>query len=200
MKSVLLAACFALLIFFVPQSADAQNIAIIQQQIIREGIIDITYPVVSLDNLPAAEKINSVLAGHAARFRASVADNPYTTVMHSTFAVHHNADDILSLTMTDYVYTGGAHGMSYKTGYTFDLASGELYTFNDLIPRSQRDRIDREIHKQIVEKQTPMLTPFNQIKEVPDFYLLPERKLVIFYQLYELAPYAWGFISFPIAY
>lgn len=200
MINFLFALCVVLSVAIAPAIASAQNMAIIQQQTIREGILDIQYPIVSLENPQAAEKINSVLADHVAHFRASAADNPYTSVMHSRSVIHYNADGILSLTMTDYVYTGGAHGMSYRRGYTFDLASGELYSFNDLVPFSQRDRIDQDILRQITIKKIPLLTPFSQIKEEPDFYLMPGREMVIYYQLYELAPYAWGFVSFPIKY
>lgn len=174
--------------------------AIIKQQTLKEGIIDIQYPLVILENAAAAEKINAVLAEKTAQFRSEVSKDPRTLVAHSRYDLHYNADNILSLSITDYVFTGGAHGMSYRKGYTFDLASGELYKFSDLVPDSAREQINREITRQIGANDIPMLQPFTEIKREPDFYLLPDRKLAIFYQLYELAPYAWGFVTFPISY
>lgn len=188
-------------IFFsaIPCSANGQ--ADILSHSVREGIIDIEYPVVSgLDN-PAAEKtINTVLLDHIQQFRHAVQAEPYMRTAQSRFAIQQNADGLLSLTVVQYTYTGGAHGMSVMKGFTFDLASGEQVRFDDLVPPGGRERINDEIAKQIVEKQTPLLRPFNGINENPDFYLLPGRKLVVFYQLYELAPYAWGFVRFPFDY
>jgi hypothetical protein len=192
------------LLCFVPNAstlAGPREFADITQQTIRDGIIDIEYPVISgLNNSVAAEKINALLIDHAARFREAMTADPYVKQAVSRYAIHHNADNLLSLTITQYNYSGGALGMSYMKGYTFDLATGELYQFTDLIPPWGRDQINQTIVQQIAEKKTPLLQPFTEIKAEPDFYLLPDRKIVIFYQLYELAPYAWGFVRFPIAY
>lgn len=185
----------------VPVLANPQEGAGITQQTIRDGIIDIEYPIVKgLDNSVATEKINSLLNDHVTRFRADMAADSYVKQAVSRYVIHHNGDGLLSLTITLYHYSGGAHGMSYMKGYTFDLATGELYQFTDLIPPWERDRINRTIMQQIAEKKIPQLQPFTEIKSEPDFYLLPDRKIVIFYQLYELAPYAWGFVRFPIEY
>ncbi|KYZ78124.1 hypothetical protein AXX12_00840 [Anaerosporomusa subterranea] len=184
-----------------PVLADPREFADITQQTIRDGIIDIEYPVVKgLDNSVATEKINSLLSDHVARFRAGMAEDPYVKQAVGRYVIHQNADGILSLTITQYHYSGGAHGMSTMQGYTFDLATGYLYQFTDLIPPWERDRINRTIKQQIADKKTPLLQPFTEIKREPDFYLMPDRKIVIFYQLYELAPYAWGFVRFPIEY
>jgi hypothetical protein len=185
----------------IPALANPQGGAAITQQTIRDGIVEIEYPVISgLENSVAAGKINSLLSEHVARFHAYMAASPYMQQAVSRYVIHHNDGGLLSLTITDYNYSGGAHGMSTMKGYTFDLATGELYQFTDLVPPWERDRINRTILQQIVEQKTPLLQPFTEIKAEPDFYLLPDRKIVIFYQLYELAPYAWGFVRFPIEY
>lgn len=199
-RLVLLVAGFCVAAINLPAAAADSEAAKIQQQAIKAGVIDIQYPVVSLENTAAEQKINAILAEQAARFRDEAAREPYTQVAQSRYVVHHNTGGILSIAVTNYVFSGGAHGMSYRKGYTFDLASGEMYTFNDLVPNNAREQINREIARQIAENNLPLLQPFTELKPEPDFYLLPGRKMAIFYQLYELAPYAWGFVTFPINY
>ena len=175
--------------------------AVVTSQVSRDDKIDIEYPVVSgLDNLAAEEKINTVVLNHIKRFSAVMAADSHVREAVSRYEVHHNADGLLSLTITQYQYSGGAHGMSVMKGFTFDLLTGYVYQFTDLLPPWERDRFNQSILQQIAVKKIPLLQPFTEIKAEPDFYLLPERKLVIFYQLYELAPYAWGFVRFPIDY
>lgn len=191
----------ALIIFlcFVPgaQAAPVES-AVLTQQIIREGNINIEYPVVSGLDDAAAEKINALITDHVKRFHKEMAADSYVREAISRYAIHQNEGGLLSLTITQYHYSGGAHGMSYMTGYTFDLATGYLYRFTDLVPPWERDRINHTISQAITEQSIPLLQDFTELKAEPEFYLLPERKAVIFYQLYELAPYAWGFLRFPI--
>ncbi len=191
----------ALIIFFCfapgAQAAPVES-AVITQQSIREGNINIEYPVVSGLDDAAAEKINTLITDHVKRFHKEMAVDSYVREAISRYAIHQNEGGLLSLTITQYHYSGGAHGMSYMTGYTFDLATGYLYRFTDLVPPWERDRINRAISQAITEQSIPLLQDFTEIKAEPEFYLLPERKAVIFYQLYELAPYAWGFLRFPI--
>lgn len=189
-----------LLLIGQPKAYAYAQTAIINQETIKEGIVDIQYPVVILDDAAAARKVNTAIFEHIGQFHSAVSNDPHTLTAQSRYVIHYNADGILSLSITDYVFTGGAHGMSYRKGFTFDLASGELYKFSDLVPNSAREQINREITRQIGANDIPMLQPFTEIKQEPDFYLLPDRKLAIFYQLYELAPYVWGFVTFPISY
>lgn len=193
---------FVICFCFAPRiaQADVLEAAIITQRTIREGHIDIEYPVVSgLKHAIAAERINSLVTNHAKRFHTAVAANPNIKQAVHRYTVHHNAEGILSLTITQYDYSGGAHGMSYMKGYTFDLATGYLYRFTDLVPPWERAQINQTILQQIADQSIPLLQDFTGIKAEPDFYLSPERKVVIFYQLYELAPYAWGFVRFPVS-
>ena len=43
-----------------------------------------------------------------------------------------------------------------------------------------------------------MITEFTTIKPDQDYYIA-DKALVIYFQLYDLVPYAWGFPMFPIS-
>lgn len=49
------------------------------------------------------------------------------------FVIAYNKDGILSVIMQDYSYTGGAHGMTARKGYTFSLADGKLLQLSDVL-------------------------------------------------------------------
>ena len=52
-------------------------------------------------------------------------DNQFTSIAF-------NSDNILSLEISEYIYTGGAHGNSSFSLYSFNLENGEQITLNDI--------------------------------------------------------------------
>ncbi|WP_231505605.1 RsiV family protein [Bacillus sp. EB01] len=51
---------------------------------------------------------------------------------------------------------------------------------------------------QIKERSIMTLEPFTGIKPNQDYYIA-DKAIVLFFQLYDLAPYAYGFPYFPIS-
>lgn len=116
------------------------------------------------------------------------------------YQVKFNQNDILSVVFQDYQYTGGAHGLTVQSAYTINLKTGRQYGLSNLF----RDNagyislISREIKSQMAEKEiTALLNPFNSIKEDQDFYV-SGKGIVIYFQQYELLPYAFGIPEFTI--
>lgn len=193
---IITALCLACML---PKGYAQNSQAIIESRITRNDIVEFLDPVIiGLDNLEAENKINAVLSDSAECFGRSVRENPNIQEAKSKYEVQLNKDGILSLTIIHYTFSGGAHGMSYMEGYTFDLASGYRYKFSDLVAPERRKIFDGEVRKQIKERNIYLLRGFEGLKDEPDFYLQPDGKLVVFYQLYELAPYSWGFVRFPL--
>jgi len=125
------------------------------------------------------------------------------------FDVMRNDSEYLSLYLTYYSYTGGAHGMHYDVAYNFDLQSGNRVYLKDLF-KTETDYvslINRELHTQIdniqetfIDKNGEGWVPymgFDTIAEDQHFYLTQDS-LVIFFDLYEIAPYASGIPTFEI--
>lgn len=194
----LLIALVCLVVVF-PSLGNAQKLqADIASQIIRA---EFEIPVITgLDSSEAEIEINTVLAESADRFRQSVTSDPHVLSAKSKYEVHQNGEGILSLTVINYTFSGGAHGMSTMEGFTFDLASGKRYRFSDLVAPDSMAEMSSMVDRQIKERNIPLFQPFSGLKQEPDFYILPDRKVVVFYQLYELAPYVWGFVRFPLPY
>jgi hypothetical protein len=173
-------------------------------QTLQQGVLDFQYPrVIGMPDAAVQDSINAAIARRVDEFRAAAetgAPGPFTETAMARYEVRHNADGLLSLTMTFYVYSGGAHGMTYMRGLTFDLATGREYRLPDLVPYAGggRERIDAAITAQLKERNLPLIAPFKGVPDNPDFYLAADGRPVVFFQLYELAPYVYGFLEFPV--
>jgi len=111
--------------------------------------------------------------------------------------------DVLSLKLNVYSYLGGAHGMTYIYPITINTKTGNIYTFKDLFKENTNPN----------EIITNMI--FDEIKKEPDIYFddyketimnkdgqfkyyIDGNKLIIYFDLYEIAPYATGIPEFSI--
>lgn len=121
-----------------------------------------------------------------------------------TYDVKYNSNGYLSIVFQDYIYSGGAHGLTVQSSYTYDLKTGKEYKIKDLF-KSGTDYvtlISNEVKRQMKEKEEEMggnLVPFEAIKPDQDYYLSNEG-LVIYFQQYEYYPYAVGIPEFTIDY
>lgn len=119
--------------------------------------------------------------------------------MYAYFEVKTNEKDLLSLSLFNYAYTGGAHGMTLQQSLTFRVSTGKLYTLSELFqPGSDYvKRISAIVSAQIKARGIEPLEPFKAIRPDQTFYIA-DRSLIIYFNLYELAPYVYGFLYFPI--
>jgi len=119
------------------------------------------------------------------------------------YRIAYNRNDIISVVLTQYEYTGGAHGMTYQTSYTMDLKTGKVYSLSDLFGAGADyvAAISGHVKKGFADKEPdlPLLTPFEAIGIQQDFYIKDES-VVIYFQLYEYTPYAAGIQEFPVAF
>lgn len=125
----------------------------------------------------------------------------------SVYEVTYNEKDLLSLYLEDYVYSGGAHGGTVKRSDTWDIKNGSrvlLYQFAK-DPTAFQRQILNKIREQIayqIEKGEGMY--FDDYPELiikyfnPESYYLTPNGLVIYYQQYDIAPYASGMPEFII--
>ncbi|TQR19351.1 DUF3298 and DUF4163 domain-containing protein [Psychrobacillus vulpis] len=116
------------------------------------------------------------------------------------YEIKTNERGILSLSLLVYSFTGGAHGLTLVQSLTFDVTTGKQYSLKELFKQdSQYVKILSEmIGKKIVEWKVPILEEFSGIRPDQDFYIA-DHSLVIYFQVYEITPYVYGFPYFPIA-
>lgn len=113
-----------------------------------------------------------------------------------------NKQDITSFYIDYYQFTGGAHGITTRMSYNFDNVTGKELTIKDLFKKGYdyKTVINNEISNQIQKEKEKYFTGkdgFNGIKDTQGFYI-KDGNIVIYYQVYEIAPYVTGIPEFYI--
>lgn len=115
-----------------------------------------------------------------------------------------NNDKCMSFYVDYYRFTGGAHGMTERKSFNYDLLTGVKLSLSDIFTKN----VDYE--KVILEEINSVIK--KELEEDPHLYFqeqldtlnynkgfyLTEDELVIYFQLYEITPYYRGIIEFPI--
>lgn len=120
------------------------------------------------------------------------------------FELKKNTDSALSIKVRYYTYSGGAHGYYQDIAYNVDMRTGKFLELMDLFKDNTKYKevIDEEIKQQITElekkdKENVGIYNFKGIKENQNFYLQDDN-LVIYFDLYDITPYAAGIPEFSI--
>ncbi|MDL4841721.1 DUF3298 and DUF4163 domain-containing protein [Aquibacillus rhizosphaerae] len=162
------------------------------------------YPKVhGLQNDRLERFINQTIVRQTQQLIDQQVGNMPTTVeeMIGYYEIKNNQRDVLSLSISNYTYHHqAAHGMTYINSLTYDLEKGTLCKLKDLfIPGSDYiARLSTLIHEQIKQRDITLLDDFTTIQPNQDFYIA-DKTLVIYFQLYDITPYVFGFPMFPIS-
>lgn len=146
-----------------------------------------------------------VVLAEAIRYNdQAIADNPDLSIppvlYEGTYTVTYNEQGKLSLYVDYYIYTGGAHGITVREPYTFDLSTGSLLTLKEAaINEKYVSIINSEILSQIKARNIMMLNPFATIEADRDFFLR-HSGVVVYFEQYEYTPYAEGMPEFEVSY
>lgn len=127
--------------------------------------------------------------------------DPFRAQVNGFFEIKNNQRGVLSLTIGNYTYHyHAAHGNTIIKSLTFDIDTGKNYQLHELFkPNSNYlKRLDEIIKKQIKERDIPIINGFVGVKPDQDYYIA-DKALVIYYQLYVMTPYVFGFPMFPIS-
>lgn len=123
-------------------------------------------------------------------------ENPY--IYNVDFKVKKNSDNMLSILVNYYQYSGGAHGFYENESYNIFMENGKKLKLKDLFKENvdYKKVINDIILKQIKENKEGIYS-FKEISDNQKFFI-EDNKLVIYYDLYEIAPFAAGIPEFKI--
>lgn len=109
--------------------------------------------------------------------------------------------NILSIRLNTYSYTGGAHGMSWVTAITANTGSNEIYALKDLF--KEGINYNEILTNKIIEamQNTPDLYFPEAVETIRNKngnfqYYIDGKQLVIYFDLYDIAPYVAGIQKF----
>lgn len=163
---------------------------------------NIVYPVVtSYENQATAAKMNDTIWRETLRLleKQGVPGNPQAEST-GYYEIKTNERNVLSLSLFNYTYSGGAHGLTIQKSLTFDAETGHQYTLAELFQPDSGfgETLTKMVRAQIQERDIPLLTDPPVVRPDADFYIA-DKALVIYYQVYEIAPYVYQFAYFPIS-
>lgn len=180
--------------------------------------VNINKPIVKIAKNKEAEGIiNNKISKRINDFeeyitKLSIRDNEYNIkvglepkpyVININNNVTYNKNNILSITLNLYSYTGGAHGSSVDESFNFDINTGNRGVIEDFLGNNRNynkiilDNVKATINKnpelyfkEAVDKLN--VIPYNQK------FFLTDKDLVIYFDEYEIAPYVAGSPKFYI--
>lgn len=116
------------------------------------------------------------------------------------YVVTYNQDGVISLVMSQYSDTGGAHGMTNREAFTFSLKDGKRLLLGDLFGANPnyKQQLNAKLNK-LVKAEESYLGGFNGLNTEKYFYL-KDDKVVLFFQLYEYTAYAAGFPEYTFSF
>jgi hypothetical protein len=125
------------------------------------------------------------------------------------YYITYNQNCVLSLYFDQYEYAGGAHGLTVRYSDTWNLPKSKRIELSELFPHRAHYRdfviqiIDKQIECQMAEEGSMYFENYAQLVnenfKTNNFYLTREG-LVIYFQQYDIAPYASGLPTFVIPY
>jgi len=168
----------------------------------------------SLKTVSILEKINIELLKDALSFKTEIEsiakENSQEAIKHglpntpyaafSDYKVNLNKNNILSLYIDYYQFTGGAHGSTVRKCYNYDLSTGEKLSLNDLFKAnaSYKEIINKEIENQINKNKGIYFPEYFKGISDDQCFSIDKDNLIIYFQQYDIAPYATGIPEFKI--
>lgn len=126
--------------------------------------------------------------------------NPATEVT-GYYELKSNERSVLSLSQFNFAYSAGAaHGLTVQKSLTFDGKTGRPASLAELF-RPGADyamRLSAIVRQQIKWRGLTLLGEYPGVRPGQDFYIA-DKALVLYYQLYEITAYVFGFPYFPIS-
>lgn len=170
--------------------------------------------ITGLGSLEIQEKINSQLQKDALSFKNEIEEMAqeyseetkkfgFPSISYAAFTdykVNYNKNSFLSLYVDYYRYTGGAHGSTLRKCYNFNLKTGEALNLKDLFKEdlNYKEIINKEISSKIEKhKEIYFSSDFQGISDNQCFSI-DGNNLIIYFQQYDIAPYAAGIPEFKI--
>lgn len=128
---------------------------------------------------------------------------------YTDYQITYNQNCVISLYFDQYEYTGGAHGSTVRSSDTWNLQRSRKMELQDVIVQHNNLKLEiADIIIGLIEQNNQEGTGFyfedyvklvNENLKLNNFYLT-EEGVVIYFQQYDIAPYAAGLPTFLIPY
>lgn len=141
-----------------------------------------------------SRKINYTIYNHMLKLNRDLTVPDIPTYINGSYEIKTNERGVLSLSLEGLANFGGAHPNTMINSMSFDVTSGHNYLLSELFkPNSNYVEIlSRKVLIQLKEQEIPLFDDYPGIEPNQDYYIA-DKSLVIYFQLYQIAPYVAGF-------
>lgn len=162
--------------------------------------IDFYFPeITGMSDARIQQSMNNQIIQMMNRLIAQFDRPDLTTYITGSFLIKANEENVLSMVLHALGDFGGAHPMTYIGALNFDVLTGENKSLSSQFKSGSNyvKRLSDMVAEQIKEREIPVLDEFKEINPEQNFYVA-DNVLILYYDLYDLSPYAAGFPYFPI--
>ncbi|MGF9891364.1 DUF3298 and DUF4163 domain-containing protein [Priestia megaterium] len=129
------------------------------------------------------------------------APGPYYQNM--SYSVPYNQDNILSVAVTNDMYSGGAHGMAWIDTYNYDLLKARQINLKDIINNNTKlSKVNKYIRNEMIARNKKgaqfEVNEFKSVNLKEDQFYYTSGGIAIIFGEYEYGPYSNGINSFKI--
>lgn len=175
------------------------------------GISPVFYPVVALENGEAETKINNDLSKKFETYMPSEGEGEVYSDISSIGFTALEYNNILQISQTSYWYAiGAAHGNYGEVTFLYDLKTGDSIFMEDLfkedvdyhkvlaLSMAEQSKIDNRLYVDVNTMTEEEIVEY--FKRETYNFKLKEEGLEIYYNPYDIGPYAVGIVDFVIPY
>ncbi len=169
-----------------------------------KNIKELKYPQVHhLGNAAFEKKINQELKTYIEQSYQEYLKNKkageqqgFKTEYQTTFSVKFNAADKLSIQTLNYIYSGGAHGLTSVQSFNYDLKTQKRVTLNQILNTKTKVSKTRDYLCRYIKKHDELFFPDVKKEDIAlnkdtMFYFTNNGIAIVFGQ-YDLGPYVAG--------
>ena len=112
-----------------------------------------------------------------------------------------DGDRLMNYTITDYSYTGGAHGMNTETNLVFSLETEDRLGLEDIFREDSMSALPGLLMKHVSEAfEDPSDSGYLLVTDIPatENFSISDSGITFIYNPYEIAAYAAGIIRITI--
>ena len=158
--------------------------------------------VATLDSIPARTLEESIDRFNKTynNFKTEFPESPMVWEAQIDGEITYQSDAIISLAITNYQNTGGAHGNLVVSFLNFDVLTGNIIPNEKLFSdfSSFKKLAEDYFHEEITGKEEDFFEPNNFT--LPENIGYDDEGLILFYNTYEIAPYSSGITEIHIPY
>lgn len=153
------------------------------------------------------EKSENELYNQAVELYKYNKENGYPIMVYEiyrNYEITNNTNNIVSLYADEYIFSGGAHGITVRSSQTWNMNCGCMVPLEKFYSNNPYFILNilKEINKQIANNPevyfdntcSLVLNTFNP----ESFYLKQDGTVVVYFQQYDIAPYSSGIRTFEV--